>query len=72
MRSAAPTVARKLGEILRGETYLDRAFVATIADGVGEPGEEIEPYDLVRGAGWSGHGARRGRPRPVRDRRGGV
>ena len=45
---AAPTVARKLGEILRGETYLDRAFVATIADGVGEPGEEIEPYDLVR------------------------
>ena len=45
---AAPTVARKLGEILRGETYLDRTFVATIADGVGEPGEEIEPYDLVR------------------------
>ena len=45
---AAPTVARKLGEILRGETYLDRAFVATIADGVGERGEEIEPYDLVR------------------------
>ena len=45
---AAPTVARKLGEILRGETYLDRAFVATIADGVGEPGEEIEPYELVR------------------------
>ena len=70
---AAPTVARKLGEILRGETYLDRAFVATIADAVGGGVEEIEPYDLCSSLMEPARaGARRGRPRPVRDRRGGV
>lgn len=37
---AAPTVARKLGKILRGETYLDRAFVATHAPASRRPPHE--------------------------------